>query len=253
MPRVYRPSPRSTAAPRARRARAGGDRGRARVVEHRGVRELRIDGTYASHYEPGSEVTGSVWDALAAGLLALPPARRSRVLLLGLGGGSAARIVRAIAPRARIVGVEIDPQVVKLARRWFALDEIGVETQVADAAEFLRRTRRRFDAVIEDVFVGEEDELRKPSGFPEPALERATSLLRPGGVIVSNTLDETAAVRRVLARRLPRLLEIGVRGYDNRILVAGPRALSGRLLRDAVRSNTVLGPSARRMRFRTVR
>jgi len=54
----------------------------------------RIDGTFASWYEPGRAVTGSVWDALAAPILLLPRARRSRVLILGLGGGSAARIVR---------------------------------------------------------------------------------------------------------------------------------------------------------------
>ena len=95
------------------------------MVKRDGVRELHVDGTFASCYEPGRVTTGSVWDALAAGLAALPSRRRRSVLLLGLGGGSAARVVRALAPRAQIVGVEIDPSVVRLARHWFDLDELA--------------------------------------------------------------------------------------------------------------------------------
>ncbi|MFP8874131.1 MAG: hypothetical protein VCB42_06300, partial [Myxococcota bacterium] len=62
-----------------------------------------MDETLASFQRPGEITTGSVWDAMAAPLLALPASRRGRVLLLGLGGGSVARIVRALAPEALIV------------------------------------------------------------------------------------------------------------------------------------------------------
>ena len=99
---------------------------RVSVLIRAGRRTLRIDGSQASSWQPGRETTGSVWDGIAAGLLALPTSRRRSVLLLGLGGGSAARVVRALAPRARIVGVEIDPAVVKAARRWFDLDALGI-------------------------------------------------------------------------------------------------------------------------------
>ena len=86
---------------------------------------------------------------LAAGIAALPRRRRRSVLLLGLGGGSAARVARALAPRARIVGVEIDPSVVRLARRWFDLDALGIEVVVEDARAYLEKCPRRFDAVLE--------------------------------------------------------------------------------------------------------
>ena len=77
----------------------GGSRGRPRVEVKLGRRgrSLRIDGTFASYYEPGIPITGSVWDALAAPLVLLPPSRRRSVLVLGLGGGSVARVVRALA------------------------------------------------------------------------------------------------------------------------------------------------------------
>ena len=96
---------------------------RVEVKVGRRGRALRINGTFASWYEPGRASTGSVWDALAAPLLLLPPARRRSVLILGLGGGSAARVVRALAPRAEIVGVEFDADVVRAAREHFDLED----------------------------------------------------------------------------------------------------------------------------------
>ena len=93
---------------------------------------------------------------------------------------------------------------------------------------------------------------RAPGPVSSEDLARAARLLRPGGVIASNTLDETAEVRGLLGRKLPGLVQIDVHGYDNRILLAGPRALSGRMLRDAVRANSVLRASAPRLRFRTL-
>ena len=46
---------------------------RVHVKDGESGRELIVDGTFASFYRPGSAVTGSVWDAIAAGALALPP------------------------------------------------------------------------------------------------------------------------------------------------------------------------------------
>src|SRR5262245_52444627 len=84
--------------------------------------DLRIEGTFASSYRRGPAITGSLWDGLAAPLAALAPEGVRRVLVLGLGGGSAARALRALAPRAEIVGVESDARVIAAARRFLALD-----------------------------------------------------------------------------------------------------------------------------------
>jgi spermidine synthase len=224
-----------------------------RVVVRGGRRSLRIDGSFASTWEPGRETTGSVWDGIAAGLLALPERRRRSVLLLGLGGGSAARVVRALAPHARIVGVEIDPAVVRAARRWFDLDALGVEIVTDDAARFLRRTRARFDAVLEDVFVGDARRLRKPPGFPEPALDHVKRILQPGGIAACNTLDESAEVRAALAARFRRLVRVEIDAYDNRIFVASDGKLSAPALRDAVAADPLLAASIRALSFRSLR
>jgi spermidine synthase len=223
---------------------------RVRLIVRGKRRELRVDGTYASSWTPGEIATRSVWDALAASVLALPPPRRRSVLLLGLGAGSAARLVRALAPRARIVGVELDRDVVAAARRWFELDALRVEVIVGDARAVVARLRGRFDVVMEDVFIGREATLRKPDGFPLPVLAHAKRLLAAGGVVASNTIDEGSAVRRALAARFPRVLEIAVAEHDNRIYIAGGTELDARRLRAELRASPLLGPTLPRLTLR---
>ena len=145
---------------------------------------LQVEGTFASWYRPGSPVTGSVWDAIAAPLLALPPARRGDILILGVAGGSAARVVRAIAPDARIVGVELSSEVIDAAREHFDLDGLGMDLVIGDALDFLREDDRKFDLILEDVFVGVGRSVHKPGWLPSPGHELAVERLQRGGILV---------------------------------------------------------------------
>jgi spermidine synthase len=173
------------------------------------------------------------------------------VLVLGLGGGSAARLVRALAPAARIVGVELNADVVRAARRHFALDALGLEIVQADAREYLASCRARFDAVIEDVFIGNVRSVRKPDWLLDGGLAAAARRVRPGGLLIVNTIDETAAVARTLVRAefRPRL-ELRIAGWDNRVLVASSRALDAGTLRQRVRQSPLLAPALRKLSVR---
>jgi spermidine synthase len=224
---------------------------RIRVRETRKGRSLEIDGTLASFWARDGVATGSVWDALVAPLLALPPARRRSVLILGLGGGSAARLVRAIAPSAHVVGVEYDGGVVAAARRHFALDALDVEVVRGDARDVLRRERRRFDLVIDDVFVGRGRAVRKPDWLPMPFLPLAAKRVAPGGVLVSNAIDEAALVRRTLQALRPHAIELRVDGYDNRVFAASAERLDPHALRRAIAVEPALAPTLSRLRVRS--
>jgi spermidine synthase len=215
-------------------------------------RELLVDGTFASFYRPGQVTTGSVWDALVAPVLALPPARRRSLLLLGLGGGSAARILRTLAPRARIVGVELDPEVVAAARRFFDLDALRVEVVIADAQQFLTRSRMRFDAVLDDVFIGAASRVRKPVWLPEPGLRLAAARVAQGGVLASNTIREAAAAARTVCDLFGRGVSIGIDGYHNRIVAGGAPGLSARPLRAAIAADPTLSPTLPKLTLRSL-
>ncbi|MAE96409.1 MAG: hypothetical protein CL910_17305 [Deltaproteobacteria bacterium] len=223
-----------------------------RVVRHGRERVLRVDDTFASSYEPGRVTTGSVWDALACGLLALPPRERRRVLLLGLGGGSAARVVRALAPEASIVGVELRPEVVEQARAHFDLDALGLEVRIGDARQVVHEVGRDFDLVLEDVFVGRGRHAYKPEGFPMPALADARRCLRRGGVLATNTLDEAPAIRRAVRQLFGSTIEVSLTDFDNRIYLASDRPLEARALRRAIAADPILQPTLPQLHLRTL-
>ncbi len=227
-------------------------RGRVHVKLGDSGRELIVDGTFASFYQPGSAVTGSVWDAIAAPLLALPPKRRKRLLVLGLGGGSAARIARAIAPSCHIVGVEFDAAVVRAAREHLDLDALGVEVVVGDALAFLREDEAHYDAIFEDVFVGQGDDVHKPGWLPDPGLALAKKRLAPGGILVSNALDEAPVVSHALRTMFPDVVSIDVEDYDNRILAAGRKLGTAAALRKAIAADPTLRETLPRLKLRTV-
>lgn len=216
-------------------------------------RELRIDGTFASWWSPGSPVTGGVWDALAAPVLLLPPARRRSLLVLGLGGGSVARVLRALAPRARIVGVERDPAVLRAARRRLGLSALGVEVVESDARVYLAKLQRRFDLIVEDVFVGSGRAVHKPDWLARGVLARLAGRLAPGGLLVSNTIDEAPAMARAFARLFPASLCLAVRDFDNRVLVGGSTPLTAAALRGALAREPLLAGALARLRVRTLR
>src|SRR5262245_14180091 len=211
-------------------------------------RALRIDGTFASWWTPGSPVTGGVWDALAAPVLWLPPSRRRSLLVLGLAGGSVARVLRALAPDARIVGVERDRGVLRAARRSLGLDALGVEVVEADARAYLARLRQRFDLIIEDIFVGRGRNVHKPDWLAGSALSQIAQRLAPGGLLVSNALDEAPASASEFARIFPVTLCLSIRDYDNRVLVGGPQTLTARGLRGAFAREPLLASALARLR-----
>lgn len=242
---------------RARAERAPAPKPRVRLEDSQGARSLVVDETFASFYRPGELATRCVWDAIAAPLLLLPPKRRRRILILGLGGGSVARLARAIAPEAEIVGVELDAEVVRLARAHFELDRLALRVVQADAREWLAtavragRGKARFDAVLEDVFIGRGDAVHKPDWIPTPAHDQAAALLAPGGVFVSNTLDEHRRVAAVMRERFAGVAEIQVVDYDNRVLVGGGAGVTGAALRRAVSDSPILRESLSILSFRT--
>ena len=223
---------------------------RIRIRESAQGRALVIDGTFASWWPRDGKATGSVWDALVAPLLALPVARRRRVLILGLGGGSAARLVRTVAPRAHVVGVEFDRDVIEAARRHFDLDALDIEVVCDDARAVLARERRRFDLVIEDVFVGRGRNVRKPDWLPSPYLALAAKRVAAGGVLVSNSIDEAPAVRSAMRSLFADPLVLRVRDYDNRIYAGSTRTLDARSLRASIKADPTLAGALAKLSVR---
>ena len=126
-------------------------------VEERagGERLLLFDEGFGvqSAWTPGNRLFGTFYDAF----LLLDAARDGgiRTLLdLGLAGGTTVHGLRTQRPHVAITGVELDPVVLEVARRHFALDGENLTAVEADARVFLGRAGPRYDAIVVDVFRG---------------------------------------------------------------------------------------------------
>jgi len=105
---------------------------------------------------PARQRTHMYYDHLASiPLLADVGADQMRTAVLGLAGGTLVRQYLATYPadiEPDIVGVEVDPSVVGVARNFFGLDELPIQVVVEDGRIFLATESEPFDVIIVDAY-----------------------------------------------------------------------------------------------------
>lgn len=165
-----------------------------RVVEHDQQRELLIDGGIHTLVRASDLAPRQAY--LMAAELALDCfPDRGDVLLIGLGGGAAARL---FAERGwRVTAVEIDPSVPPLAERYFGWSPDSTELHIEDGRRHLQRSRERYDFILMDAFGS--------SSIPfhlvtQECFAEAKARLEQGGILALNI--ETVGWADPLARAL---------------------------------------------------
>jgi spermidine synthase len=208
-----------------------------------GRRLLYLNEGIAVHsvWRPDSVLTGGVWDAY----LALPPLLGKpleRVAILGNAAGTTARALGVYYPRAEIDGVEIDPAVSRVGRRYFGLDDNPrLTVHDADARPFLRSTDERYDLIVVDAY-------HQPYVPFYLATREFFRLVRerlaPGGIVALNVAavpDDKRLVRaigRTLRAELPQVLEWPALRFNTIVL-----GLSTPVTEDELRSRLRRGPA----------
>lgn len=109
-----------------------------------------------SVYDPGAFLSEGIWDYfLVVPFFNPPPYEAGQVdnlCLIGLAGGTIARLyTRAFGP-IPIDGVELDPAIIEIGRRYFGMTEPNLHAVAQDGRVFLRRTPRRYDVIIVDAY-----------------------------------------------------------------------------------------------------
>ncbi len=158
-----------------------------------------------------------------AGFLFVPEPKR--VLMVGLGGGTLPRVIAHYFPDARVDSVELDPEVVKVARKYFLFREgNNARVFVRDGRVHIRslaRRRPKYDVILLDAFRGGYIPYHLTT---KEFLEECRSILAPGGVVVANLWDDHRLYeyqRRTFAKVFASHYAFG--GGGNKILVAIPR------------------------------
>ncbi len=207
-----------------------------------GRRVLQLNEGVAVHsvWQADSVLTGGVWDAF----LALPPLLGrplERVAILGNAAGTTARALGVYYPDARVDGVELDPAVSRVGRRYFGMDEIPrLTVHDADARPFLRSTDTRYDLIVVDAY-------HQPYVPFYLATREFFRLVRdhlaPGGIVALNVArvpDDDRLVRAIgstLMAELPQVLEWPALRFNTIVL-----GLTAALERDELARRLRSGP-----------
>jgi len=77
------------------------------------------------------------------------------ILVLGMGAGTSIQQFQQVFPAAHIDAVEIDPEIVRIAEKYFGIKETDkVKIYTADARPFLKTSTKKYDVVELDLFTG---------------------------------------------------------------------------------------------------
>jgi len=118
-------------------------------------------------------------------------AKMNNALVLGVAGGSVIKtLVDEVKFNGQITGVDIDPDIIKIAKEYFKLDEIkNLNIVIDDAFEFVLKTKDLYDLIIIDIF---QDTTMPNFLFEKFFINRICFLLKSKGVVLFNTMCLTA-------------------------------------------------------------
>jgi spermidine synthase len=119
-----------------------------------GARDLEINEGRTSHsvWRSSEVLTGGEWDMflIVPALLHRPV---QHILIIGNAGGTTARALGHFYPQADVDGVELDPTVTDLGRRWLGLgDNPRLRVHDADGRPFLEVSKQRWDLIFVDAY-----------------------------------------------------------------------------------------------------
>lgn len=134
---------------------------------------------------------GSLQRILHKGLLNINfDSRFNTILVLGLGGGSVVETIREDFKSAAFIElVEIDPEIISIAKKEFSVDRFtNINIVCADAANYINSSDSKFDLIIVDIFVDN----NIPEIFTQPDFIKKLALrINTNGIILFNTMRDT--------------------------------------------------------------
>jgi len=186
------------------------------VNDEYGMRKLLVNGSVQS-----GRYIQSLWKEAfrAFGISSL---EWQKVLVLGVGGGTVMELLHGQFPKAHITGVDIDPVIIDIAKKYFLTGNLGyVDFAVADAKEYVVKNTSKFDCLIIDIFIGNAvPEFVKTMSFITSCKQR----LSQNGVVCINYLqdreykEKSKEFHQVLRSMFPKVCDF--RKANNRFFFA---------------------------------
>jgi spermidine synthase len=209
---------------------------------------LYTNGVLHSQHNPANPAAANVWNLLALPAFFRPAGSIRRVLVLGVGGGALIRLLQHYFEPAQIIGVELDPVHLQIARRFFGVTPQCAELIEADAVQWLSRHQGPpFDLIVDDLFGDQEGEPVRAVAADRAWLTRLTHHLADQGVLVMNFVSSRTlhAARRTLHQTLPgrfaSAFRLSLPHYENAVGAFVSQPVAARQLRQTLRRSQVQG------------
>lgn len=234
-----------------------------RVQRHGEELLLRLNEGAGIHsvYRPGGGLADGIWDYFLLAPFFAPAPRHpddvDSLLILGLAAGTVARLYTEAYGPIPIRGVELDPAIIAVGRRFFAMNQPHLTAVAGDARYVLRRDPARYDVIAVDAY--------RPPYIPfhlttVEFFGEARQHLTPDGVVAVNVArtagDDSlvVALATTMAAVFPSvfILDEPMAGFDlgNSLVVATnrPATLADFLTNTAALPEPLLAEVARRAR-----
>ncbi len=127
-----------------------------------------------------------------------------KMLLIGLGGGSIPKKLNKEFPHLEIDAVEIDPEVIKIAKSHFGIKENKqLRLHAQDGRLFLTRTQSLYDVILLDAYFTDAMPFHLAT---QQFFELAQRKLTPNGLIVANLISAVTGPNGKIARSFARTI-----------------------------------------------
>jgi spermidine synthase len=170
---------------------------RIRVIDQGGIRILSFDGSQETRMSLANPLQGHFEYIEFFHLPWIWNPKIERVAMIGLGGGSIQRAYQHYYPDVHIDSVDIDPDVVRIAKEFFHVKESPTHRiHVQDGREFIRRSRETYDLIIVDAYTtGPQGSSVPPQLATREFFESTYERLSQNGVFMFNAIGSIAGQR----------------------------------------------------------
>jgi spermidine synthase len=151
---------------------------------------LYTDGVFHSQFNPDNPITRSVWDLLMLPAFFYETNTIKRILVLGVGGGSVIQLLHKYVKPDEIIGIELNPVHISVAKRFFGVNKRIAKLYAADAISWIEKYKGPpFDMIIDDLFGEVDGEGVRPIALNARWLGLLNKHVTRNGIIVANTVD----------------------------------------------------------------
>ena len=186
---------------------------------------LYRNGVNHSQINPKRPLSGSIWD-----LITLPTLHRllgsiNNVCILGFGAGSVGRQLMDLNVTRHIVGIELDPIHLSIAKGFFECDK-GYELIANDAVEWVYGVSNNalYDVIIDDLYTELDNVPVRSVPMDEQWFVELGKLLKPSGMLIFNIIEHDKIPNlpifksTELRKLFSEVIMYRIDGYENRVI-----------------------------------